>query len=137
MPVRLIGPLFLGLLGATAAEATQVVGALLLFGLIAAPPAAAQRLTDRPWHALAVSALVATVSVWAGIAIAYAAPTLPVSFAILSVSTGLYAVAATSNEHLLKSLTDNVSGKTAPQLVVFFSNGAFGGIIKKFADGAR
>lgn len=50
---------------------------------------------------------------------------------------GLYAVAATSNEHLLKALTDNVSGKTAPQLVVFFSNGAFGGIIKKFADSAR
>src|SRR4051794_5323739 len=49
VPVRLLGPLFLGVVGANAAEASQVVGALLLFGLLAAPPAAAQRLTGRPW----------------------------------------------------------------------------------------
>jgi zinc/manganese transport system permease protein len=48
VPVRALGPLFLGIVGASAAEASQVVGALLLFGLLAAPPAAAQRLTDRP-----------------------------------------------------------------------------------------
>lgn len=52
---------------------------------------------------------------------------------------GLLAVAATSNDHLLSALSDNVTqaGKTMPQLVVFFSNGAFGGIIKKFVDGRR
>ena len=51
---------------------------------------------------------------------------------------GLYAVAATSNDHLLKALTDNVAGaKSMPQLVVFFSNGAFGGIIKKFVDASK
>ena len=43
VPVRLLGPLFLALVGATAAEASQAIGALLLFGLLAAPPAAAQR----------------------------------------------------------------------------------------------
>jgi len=94
VPVRVLGPLFLAIVGASAAEASQVVGALLLFGLLAAPPAAAQRLTDRPWAALALSAALATASVWAGLSLAYAFPVLPPSFAILSVSTGGYAAAA-------------------------------------------
>jgi zinc/manganese transport system permease protein len=94
VPVRVIGPLFLAIVGASAAEASQVVGALLLFGLLAAPPAAAARLTDRPWPALALSAALATASVWVGLSLAYAFPTLPPSFAIIAVSTGVYAVAA-------------------------------------------
>ena len=90
VPVRLLGPVFLAVVGATAAEATQVVGALLLFGLLAAPAATAQRLATRPWHALALSAGLAVVSTWTGLTIAYAAPSLPPSFAILAVATGLY-----------------------------------------------
>jgi zinc/manganese transport system permease protein len=93
VPVRLLGPAFLGVVGATAAEATQAVGALLLLGLLAAPAGAAQRLTTRPWTALGLSAAFATLSVWSGITISYAAPTLPVSFSILAVSTGLYVLA--------------------------------------------
>ena len=53
--MRRLGPVFLALVGITAAEASQAVGALLLFGLLAAPPAAAQRLTARPWTALALA----------------------------------------------------------------------------------
>jgi zinc/manganese transport system permease protein len=94
VPVRVLGASFLGIVGASAAEASQVVGALLLFGLLAAPPAAAQRLTDRPWRGLALSAALATASVWVGLVLAYAFPVLPPSFAILSVSTGTYAVVA-------------------------------------------
>ena len=94
VPVRLLGPLFLGVVGASAAEASQVVGALLLFGLLAAPPAAAQRLTDRPWPALALSAGLATASVWIGLTLAYAVPKLPPSFAILAVSTSVYVLSA-------------------------------------------
>jgi zinc/manganese transport system permease protein len=94
VPVRLLGPLFLGVVGASAAEASQVVGALLLFGLLAAPSAAAQRLTDQPWIALALSAGLATASVWLGLVLAYEFPTLPPSFTILAVSTGAYAVVA-------------------------------------------
>jgi zinc/manganese transport system permease protein len=92
VPVRVLGPAFLAILGATAAEATQVVGALLLFGLLAAPAAAAQRLVTRPWAALGLSASLAVASVWIGLVIAYAAPTLPPSFAILAVATGIYVV---------------------------------------------
>ncbi len=93
VPTRALGPLFLGIVGACAAEATQVVGALLLFGLLAAPPAAAQRLTDRPWSAMGLSAALAVVAVWSGLVLAYEFSALPPSFAILSVSTGFYVAA--------------------------------------------
>jgi zinc/manganese transport system permease protein len=90
VPVRVIGPLFLGIVGATAAEASQLVGALLLLGLISAPPAVARRLTDRPWPGVALSAGLSIGCVWLGLALAYAAPTLPPSFTILAVATLLY-----------------------------------------------
>jgi zinc/manganese transport system permease protein len=94
VPVRVLGPLFLAVVGATAAEATQAVGALLLFGLLAAPAAAAQRLTDRPWTGLALSAVLAVAAVWGGLALAYAAPKLPASFAIMALATAEFALAA-------------------------------------------
>jgi zinc/manganese transport system permease protein len=94
VPVRLLGPLFLAIVGASAAEASQVIGALLLFGLLAAPAAAASRLTNRPWRALALSGLLAVVAVWAGLCVAYAAPKLPPSFTIMTVATAEYALAA-------------------------------------------
>jgi zinc/manganese transport system permease protein len=91
VPVRLLGILFLGVVGATTAEASQVVGALLLFGLVAAPAAAAQRLTDRPWRALWLSAALAVLSVWAGLALAYAVPAVPPSFGVVAVASAAYA----------------------------------------------
>ena len=94
VPVRLLGPLFLALVGVTAAEASQAIGALLLFGLVAAPPAAAQLLTDRPWWGFLLSGLLSVVAVWVGVTVAYAAPRLPVSFDIMSTSAVIYLVAA-------------------------------------------
>ncbi len=93
VPVRLLGYTFFVLLGITAAMATQAVGALLLLGLLAAPGGAAQRITARPFAALWVSAVIAVVSVWAGLLLAYAAPRVPPSFGILAVATGTYMVA--------------------------------------------
>jgi zinc/manganese transport system permease protein len=93
VPVRLLGPLFLAVVGATAAEASQAIGALLLFGLLAAPPAAAQRLTDRPWAGFALSGALAVASLWIGVTLAYATPDLPASFTIMATSTAFYAVA--------------------------------------------
>ncbi len=94
VPVRLLGPVFLAIVGAAAAEASQAVGALLLFGLLAAPPAAAQRLTDDPWRALALSALLSVVAVWAGLSLSYAVPKLRPSFSIMAIATAEYALAA-------------------------------------------
>ena len=93
MPVRVISTVFLGLVGVTAAAATQAVGALLLLGLLAAPAGAAQRLTARPYLGMWLSAAIAVLSVWAGLVLAYAAPTIPPSFGILAVATTSYLVA--------------------------------------------
>lgn len=93
VPVRLLGFVFLGLVGVTAAAATQAVGALLLLGLLAAPAGAAQRLSPRPWHALWLSAAIAVASMWAGLTLSYAAPSVPPSFGILAVATAGYAAA--------------------------------------------
>ncbi|MFB7508232.1 metal ABC transporter permease, partial [Streptomyces broussonetiae] len=67
VPVRLLGSGFLALAGISAAEATQAVGSLLLLGLLAAPAGAAIRLTDRPYWALALSAGLAVLEMWAGL----------------------------------------------------------------------
>jgi zinc/manganese transport system permease protein len=93
VPVRLLGYGFLVLVGACAAEATQAVGSLLLLGLLAAPAGAAHRLTDRPYRALALSAGLAAGQMWAGLALSYAAPRLPPSFAIVAAGTAVYAAA--------------------------------------------
>jgi len=93
VPVRILDFTFLALVGITAAEATRVVGALLLLGLLAAPAGAAQRLTSRPFAAMWLSAAIAVLSVWTGLAIDYAAPRIPPSFAIVAVATSCYLTA--------------------------------------------
>jgi zinc/manganese transport system permease protein len=93
VPVRALGIGFLALVGATAAETTQAVGALLLLGLLASPAAAAHRLTDRPYRGLALSAGLAVLAMWAGLTLSYVFPATPPSFAVVSVSTAIYAMA--------------------------------------------
>ena len=94
VPSRGRGFVFLVLVGVTAGEASQAVGALLLLGLLAAPAGAAQLLTARPFRALWLSAGIAVLSVWVGLSIAYAAPQVPPSFGILAVATSCYVLAA-------------------------------------------
>jgi zinc/manganese transport system permease protein len=91
VPVRLLGFGFLALVGATAGEATQAVGSLLLLGLLAAPAGAAIRLTDRPFRALALSAGLAMAEMWGGLLLSAAAPKLPPSFAIMATASAVYA----------------------------------------------
>jgi zinc/manganese transport system permease protein len=112
VPVRLLGILFLGVVGATTAEASQVVGALLLFGLVAA----AQRLTDRPWRALLLSAGLAVLSVWAGLALAYAVPDIPPSFGVVAVASAFYAgsVLADAARRRASSTTPATSTSASP-----------------------
>jgi len=94
VPVRVLSFGFLVLVGLTAAEATQAVGALLLLGLLAAPAAAAQRLTARPYRAFVISAVIALLSTWTGLVLSYHVPSLPPSFAIVAVLTATYAATA-------------------------------------------
>jgi zinc/manganese transport system permease protein len=91
VPVRLLGFGFLAIVGACAAVATQAVGSLLILGLLAAPAGAAQRLTDRPYRALALAAALAVTEMWAGLALSYTVPNVPPSFGILAAATAVYA----------------------------------------------
>jgi zinc/manganese transport system permease protein len=93
VPVRLLGLLLLALLGATTAEATQAVGALLLLGLLAAPAGAAHRLTANPYRGLALSAALAVLCTWVGLTLSYEVAELPPSSAIIAVASGVYLVA--------------------------------------------
>ena len=94
VPVRGIGAGFLCLLAIVTADATQAVGALLLLGLIAAPAGAAHRLTARPYLGVALSGALALGAMWAGLALAYAIPSLPPSSAIIGLAAGSYVAAA-------------------------------------------
>jgi zinc/manganese transport system permease protein len=90
VPVTGLGVLFLALLGATSAEATQAVGALLLLGLLAAPAGAAHRWTSSPFAGLALSAALAAGSMIVGLTESYVLPTLPPSFTIIATAAAVY-----------------------------------------------
>ena len=89
VPVRALNVVFLVAAGVMVAQLVQVVGALLILGLITTPAATAARLTSRPWSAVAVSVGVAVATVWLGLWLGYAWPTMPPSTAI--VGTGFVA----------------------------------------------
>ncbi|HTY72535.1 MAG TPA: metal ABC transporter permease [Actinomycetes bacterium] len=91
VPVRGLGVVFLLIVGATAAEATQAVGALLLLGLLAAPAGAAQRLTTRPYVGMTLAAALSMLAMVTGLLTSYLIPKVPPSFAILAVATLIYA----------------------------------------------
>src|SRR4029077_21038968 len=77
VPVRALGVAFLVLVGATAAQATQAICALLLLRLLAPPAGAAHRLTANPYLALALSALFALAAMWIGLALSYTVASVP------------------------------------------------------------
>ncbi|MGH9008379.1 MAG: metal ABC transporter permease [Acidimicrobiia bacterium] len=83
VPVRALNVVFLVAAGILVAQLVQVVGALLLLGLITTPAATAHRLTARPWRAVSASVAIAVATVWAGLWICYVRPTLPPSSAIV------------------------------------------------------
>jgi zinc/manganese transport system permease protein len=94
VPTRLLAIAFVALLGVVAAEATQAVGALLLLGLLAAPAAAAHRLTGKPFAGVALAGLLAVAATWGGLVLAYEIPSLPPSTAIVALAVATYGVSA-------------------------------------------
>lgn len=113
VPVRALGYLFLALVGAACAEATQAVGALLLLGLIAGPAGTALLLTDRPFRGMAIATALGVAEMWAGLALAYYAPRLPPSFAITTVAAVGYACALAAHRH--RTSTSPADDATARQ----------------------
>ena len=95
MPTRALDTAFLLLLGAGAAEISQITGALLVFALLVLPAATAQLLSPRPVTSLAVSVLLAVLIVWAALFGAYYSP-YPIGFWLTSIAFGLYVLAHTA-----------------------------------------
>jgi zinc/manganese transport system permease protein len=94
IPAKALALAFLVALALVTAESTQAVGALLLLGLLAAPAGAAHRLTARPYRGLALSALIAVLAMWIGLALSYQIASLPPSSAIIGVAGAGYAAAS-------------------------------------------
>jgi zinc/manganese transport system permease protein len=94
VPTRMLGVGFLALVGMVAAEATQAVGALLLLGLLAAPAAAAHRVTGKPFAGVLLAGAFAVGAMVAGLMLAYAVPWLPPSTAVIAIAMAIYGVSA-------------------------------------------
>jgi len=89
VPTRVLDTVFLLLLGAAAAEASQITGALLVFALLVLPPATAQLVTARPVRSLAVSVGLAVLVVWVALFIGYYSP-YPIGFWVTTTAFGAY-----------------------------------------------
>ncbi len=92
VPVRLLSVVFLLLLAIATAEAVLVIGVLLVFALLIAPAAAAEKLTHRPLLAIILSVLLALVFTWGGLILAFAGTGqhFPVSFYISAMAALAY-----------------------------------------------
>lgn len=90
--LRLVSVLFLALVALAVAEATQIVGVLLVFTLMVGPAATAQRLTGRLGAGIALSAALAVAQAWAGLALAWETD-WPTSFWITALSAACYLLA--------------------------------------------
>jgi zinc/manganese transport system permease protein len=91
VPVRFVSLAFMLLLAITVAEVVQVVGILLMFALLIAPPAIAQHLFRRPAVVIAVSVLFGIAFTWLGLLLAIWTP-YPVSFYIAGLATTTYLI---------------------------------------------
>ncbi|MDH6574476.1 metal ABC transporter permease [Kitasatospora sp. MAP5-34] len=92
VPVRLLSALFLVLLGAATAEASQITGTLLVFALMVVPAATAQQLTGRPGLSLLLAALIGLACCWGGLIAAYYQP-YPLGFFVTTIAFTGYVLA--------------------------------------------
>jgi zinc/manganese transport system permease protein len=92
VPVRGLSIAFMVVLAVAVSEAVQVVGVLLIFALIVAPAAIAERFTTRPSRGVLLAALLAVLFTWAGLTIAYYVP-YPVGFFITTIAFWSYILA--------------------------------------------
>ena len=92
VPVRALSIAFMIILAIAVSEAVQVVGVLLIFALVVAPAAIAERFTTRPSRGVLLAAILAVLFTWAGLTIAYYVP-YPVGFFITTIAFLSYILA--------------------------------------------
>ncbi len=91
LPVRTLGVIFIVALAFVITMSVQVVGTLLLFGLVVTPSATALMITARPLRAVALGSALALIAVWTGLVLA-AMFNLPPSFFIIAIATAIWLV---------------------------------------------
>jgi zinc/manganese transport system permease protein len=87
--VRLLGPLFMLLLGCAVAVSVQIVGALLVLALLLVPAAAAMKVTASPLWVPVLSVIFALTATVGGIFVAIGT-TIPISPYITTISFVIY-----------------------------------------------
>jgi zinc/manganese transport system permease protein len=85
----LVSTLFMVVVAVATAEATQIVGVLLVFALMVAPAASALRLTRRTGTGILLSVALAVAIAWAGLFLAYRTD-WPTSFWITALGAAIY-----------------------------------------------
>jgi zinc/manganese transport system permease protein len=86
---RIMDLAFLVVVALVTTMAVPVVGSLLIFSLLIGPPAAARSFTNRPLMAMALSVLMALLTVWIAIAVSYET-NLPIGFFVGATSAFAY-----------------------------------------------
>lgn len=99
VPVRLLEPAFLLVLGLAVAATAQITGVLLVFALLVAPAAAAQQLTARISVGLLLTAAIGLAVTWLGLALSYSTD-YPIGFFVTSLGFAAY-LAASGGRRLL------------------------------------
>jgi len=90
--LRRLSMLFLVIVALATAASVQIVGILLVFTLMVAPAAAAQRVTIKLWPGLLLSVGLALVEAWLGLTLAYYTD-WPTSFWITAIGAAIYMLA--------------------------------------------
>jgi zinc/manganese transport system permease protein len=107
---------FLAVVALATTMTVPVVGTLLIFSLMIGPPAAARSFTDKPLNAMALSVLIALLTVWAAIALSYQT-NYPVGFYVGTISAAAYtagrAWAAWKRHATVRSTSDPQSAQIA------------------------
>jgi zinc/manganese transport system permease protein len=93
VPVRALSVVFLLLLGCTAAEVSQITGALLVFALLVMPAAAAQQITARPGWSFGLTLVLGLVVTWLALGVAYFS-VYPVGFYVTTFGFAVYVLAS-------------------------------------------
>jgi zinc/manganese transport system permease protein len=87
--LKSLSAVFLATVALATSECAQVVGVLLVFALMVGPAATAQRLTTKITSGILLSAALALIEAWSGLALAFYTD-WPTSFWITAISTAIY-----------------------------------------------
>ena len=91
VPVRALGIVFAGLVGVTAAQGVQIVGALLVVSLLITPAAAAARVCGSPALTIVASVVFAEIAAVGGLVMSLA-PGVPISVFVTTIAFTIYVV---------------------------------------------